>query len=109
MKYLLVLVFALSSVLYCSGQQEQGQATERPKLQLEHPVNPHLEIPQNCRTLSQKDGSVLMTCECEACAQPDAHDGPDAVPWTCRTREGGLYCSYELDTQSYGERKHSHI
>jgi len=105
-KVLLVLVLALSSVAYGSGPQEQGGA-EEPKLG--YPVNPHLEIPKNCRTIDQKDGSVLLTCECEACGEPDSHDGLDSVPWTCKSREGGLYCSYEIDTQTSGERKHSHI
>ncbi len=106
MRLLLVLVLALSSIGY---GQDQGQGAERPKLQLEHPVNPHLDIPQNCKTMIQKDGSVLLTCECEACAQPDSHDGLDPVPWTCNAREGGLYCSYEIDTLTSGEKKHSHI
>ena len=109
MRILLILVLALSSVAYGSGPQEQEQGADQPKLKLEHPVNPHLDIPQNCRTMIQKDGSTLLTCECEACAQPDSHDGPDPVPWTCKSQEGGLYCSYEMDTRSYGERKHSHI
>jgi len=105
-RLLLVLVLALSSVGY---GQDQGQGAERPKLQLEQPVNPHLEIPQNCKTMIQKDDSVLMTCECEACGQPDSHDGTDAVPWTCKSSEGGLYCSYDIDIQTSGEKKHSHI
>ena len=109
MRLLLILVLALSSVAFGSGPQDQGQGADRPKLKLEHPVNPHLDVPKNCHTMIQKDDSVLMTCDCEACAQPDSHDGPDPVPWTCAPREGGLYCSYEIDTQTSGERKHSHI
>lgn len=107
-RFLLILVLALSSVCYASGSQGQG-AADRPKIQLEHPVNPHLDTPRNCRALEQQDGSVLMTCECEDCGQPDSHDGLDPVPWTCQSREGGLYCSYQIDTQTSGERKHSHI
>ena len=109
MRLLLILMLALSAVSYGSGPPEQGQGAGGPKLKLEHPANPHLDIPQNCRTMIQKDGSMLLTCECEACGQPDSHDGLDAVPWTCNPREGGLYCSYEIDTQTSGEKKHSHI
>ena len=107
MKVLLVLVLALSSVAYGSGPQGASD-TDRPKLQLEHPVNP-LDIPRNCQTTIQKDDSVLLTCECENCGQPDSSDGPDPVPWTCKSRDGGLYCSYDIDTQTSGERKHSRI
>ena len=109
MRFLLVIVLALSSVAFGSGPQDEGQGAESPKLQLEQPGIPHLDIAKNCRTMIQKDNSVLTTCECEACAQPDAHDGMDAVPWNCMPREGGLYCSYEIDTQTSGEKKHSRI
>lgn len=109
MRIVLILVLALSSVGYGAGPPEQGQGAEGPKLKLEQPVNPHLDIPKNCQTMIQKDDSVLLTCECEACAQPDSHDGPDPVPWTCKSRQGGLYCSYDIDTKTPGERKHSRI
>src|SRR6266536_1698062 len=102
-KILLVLVLALSSVAYGSGPQ--GSDSDRPKLQLEQPGN--LDIPRNCRTTIEKDDSVLLTCECENCGQPDSSDGSDPVPWTCKSGEGGLYCSYDIDTQTSGERKHS--
>jgi len=104
-KILLVLVLALSSVAYGSGPQ--GSDSDRPKLQLEQPGN--LDIPRNCRTTIEKDDSVLLTCECENCGQLDSSDGPDPVPWTCKSGEGGLYCSYDIDTQTSGERKHSRI
>ena len=107
MKVLLVLVLALSSVAYGSGPQ--GSDTDTPKLQLEQPVPPHLDLPRNCQTTTEKDGSVLLTCECENCGKADSSDGPDPVPWTCKSNEGGLYCSYEIDTQTTGERKHSRI
>ena len=102
-------MLALTSVAYGSGPEEQGQGADGPKLKLEQPVNPHLDIPKNCQNMIQKDGSVLMTCECEACGEPNSSDGLDSVPWTCKSREGGLYCSYDIDTQSSGEKKHSHI
>ena len=105
MKVLLVLVLALSSVAYGSGPP--GSDTDR--LQLEQPVKPHLDIPRNCRTTIEKDDSVLLTCECENCGQPDSSDGLDPVPWACKSREGGLYCTYDIDTQTSGERKHSRI
>ena len=109
MRLLPILVLALSSVAYGLGPPEQGQGADTPKLKLEHPVNPHLDIPTNCRTMIQTDDSVLLTCECEGCGQPNSRDGLDPVPWTCKSREGGLYCSYDIDTQTSGERKHSHI
>ena len=107
MKLLLILVLALSSVAYGSGPQ--GSDAGSPKLQLEQPVTPHLDVPQNCQPTIEKDGSMLMTCECENCGQPESSDGLDPVPWACKSREGGLYCTYEIDTQTSGERKHSRI
>jgi hypothetical protein len=105
-KILLILVLALSSVAYAGPP---GSDTDSPKLKLEQPGNQYLDIPRNCRTTIEKDDSVLTTCECESCGQPDSSDGPDPVPWTCKSGQGGLYCSYEIDTQTSGERKHSRI
>jgi hypothetical protein len=102
-KAVLILVLALSSVAYGSGPQ--GDGTDKSQLKLEHPVNPHLDVPRNCRSTIEKDDSVLLTCECEACGKPDSNEGPDPVPWTCKSRDGGLYCSYDIDIQTSGERK----
>ena len=58
----------------------------------------------------EPDGSVLLTCECEACGQPDERDGLDPVPWVCKSTDGGLYCSYDIDPQMSVERsKHTSL
>jgi hypothetical protein len=75
--------------------------------------NPRLDIPKNCKAVTQPDDSVELTCECPACGKPDApraaRGNPARDPWTCRSRAGGLYCSYDLDPVTPAERQHSHI
>jgi hypothetical protein len=104
-KVLLILVLSLSGFGYGSGPQTNG----RPKIQFEHPVNPHLDIPKNCQKSIGQDDSVVLTCECEACGKADDDEAKDRDPWICQSRNGGLYCSYDLDTQTSEERRHSRI
>jgi hypothetical protein len=96
-KMLLTLMLVLSSACYGSGPLGAGK--DRPKIQLEHPVNPHVDIPRNCKTTIQPDDSVVLTCECEHCGQLDDREQPDPVPWVCKPGDGGLYCSYDIDPQ----------
>jgi len=108
LRLLLVIFLTLSAIGYASGPQAY-----KPKIQLEHPVNPHLDIPKNCQQQELPGGTVLLTCECEACAQATADDlagdlrEPDQ--WKCASKDGALYCDYNLDTVTVPERRHSRI
>jgi hypothetical protein len=112
-KLLLTLVLVLgsvcfASVCFASGPQagESGQA--QPKV--EQPVNPHLDIPHDCKKTIEADGSVLLTCQCEDCGQPDETDGQNPVPWVCKPADDGLDCNYNIDPQqSFQRGKHSQI
>lgn len=54
----------------------------------------HVDIPKNCQTTTEADGSALTTCECENCGQPEARDGSDPLPWACVSRRGSMHCDY---------------
>jgi hypothetical protein len=107
LRLLLIVLLAFAGMGYGSGPQ----AKEKPKIQLEHPVNPHLDIPKNCQTVVEPDNSVILTCECEQCGKigPEDRAQVDPDPWVCKTKDGGLYCNYDLDTQTAPERWHSRI
>jgi hypothetical protein len=115
LRLLLIILIMLGGVGYGSGPQ----ANDKPRIQLEHPKNPHLDIPKNCRNTVQADNSILLTCECEACgvaepqdfaqAEANARAEQDPDQWVCQAKDGGLYCDYNLDTETSPERRHSHI
>lgn len=111
LRLMLAILLCLSGIAFASGQQENNG---RPKIQLEHPNNPHLDIPKNCQSIVEPDDSVALICECEACGtvadeEAELQKRQDPDQWVCKTHDGGLYCAYDLDTQTSRERWHSRI
>jgi hypothetical protein len=100
---LLVFVLSISCVSFV-GAAAQSTTNAPPKPDAHSAFVPHLDIPQNCQKTLEADGSVLMTCDCENCGQPEARDGLYPLPWGCVTRKEGVACSYGegdvIDTSS---------
>ena len=109
MKKLLAFVLSISSVSFL-GAASQAAPNDPPKPDPNPAFVPHRDIPQNCRQTIQADGSVLLTCDCENCGQPDARDGPNPIPWSCVIRKQGLTCGYGVgDMVDTGSRVKSTI
>jgi hypothetical protein len=115
MKMLLVLALFIGSVSVFGAAQGFGTGTLGGKSDLPktvpHAVNPHRDVPKNCQQTLEADDSVLLTCECEACGQPDARDGLNPLPWSCELRQERLFCGYGgsdsaiIDTRSSGRSR----
>lgn len=76
------------------GAAAQSTTKDAPNPDSQSAFVPHRDIPRNCQKTQEADGSVLMTCECENCGQPEARDGTDLLPWSCVNREDGRVCGY---------------
>lgn len=93
MKKLLVFVLFVGCATYVvAAPQSSGNASPSPDPQAS--LTGHLDVPKNCQTTVEADGSVLTTCECENCGQPEARDGSDPLPWACVSRQGAMHCDY---------------
>lgn len=109
MKKLLAFVLSISSVSFL-GAAPQSATKDSPKPDTHQAFVPHRDIPKDCRQIFEADGSVLVTCDCENCGQPEAKDGPHPVPWSCAVREEGLSCGYGVgDVIETGSREKSKI
>jgi hypothetical protein len=108
-KKLLVFVLFFGCATYV-GAAPQSATDEAPLPDPRASIPGTLEIPKNCQTTLQADGSVLTTCECEQCGQLGARDGVDPLPWACVSRQGAIHCGYDA-TQEYetGARKKDRI
>lgn len=105
MKKLLVFVLFIGCASY-AGAAPQSAANAPPSPDPQASATGHLDIPKNCQQTLEEDGSVLMTCECENCGQPEARDGENPLPWTCVSKEGALTCDYGAGrTYDSGGRK----
>jgi hypothetical protein len=94
-KKLLAIALCISSATFL-GAAPQSATKDPVDPDPNMTVAPRLDIPKNCQQTTEDDGSVLMTCECKNCGQPEARDGPDPVPWTCVSRKDGVTCGYGL-------------
>lgn len=109
MKKLLVFVLFVGCASYV-GAAPQSTAHDPPLPDPQASLTGHLDVPKNCHQTLGADGSVLMTCECENCGQPEARDGSDPLPWTCANRQGAVHCSYgEPEEYQTGARQRSRI
>jgi hypothetical protein len=108
-KKLLVFVLFVGCASYV-GAAPQSAANDPPSPDPQASATGRLEIPKNCQTTLEADGSVLLTCECENCGQPEARDGEDPLPWTCVSRQGTLHCDYgETEEHDTGARRKDRI
>jgi hypothetical protein len=109
-KKLLVFVLFAGCASYAGAAPQS--ATDKPPL-LPDPrpdFTGHLDVPKNCQTMLELDGSVLMTCDCENCGQPEARDGLDPLPWACVSRQGSIRCDYgEAEKNDSGARQKNRI
>jgi hypothetical protein len=92
-KKLLVFVLFVGCAAYV-GAAPRSPANASPSPDPQAAQTGHLDVPRNCQTTTQADGSVLTTCECENCGQPEARDGSDPLPWACVSRQGAMHCDY---------------
>ena len=95
-KRLMLFVLFISCVSLV-GAAAQSTTNDAPNPDSPSAFVPHREIPQNCQKTQEADGSVLLTCECENCGQPEAKDGMNPLPWSCVNREEGRVCDYGVD------------
>lgn len=64
-------------------------------------AEPKTEVPQQCRSIKNKDGSMLLVCECTSCGKEEAKDGPKALPYHCEilpapdTGKDAMFCGYD--------------
>lgn len=99
-KRLLLVFLCFSSVglmcvaVGCATRQAPKKEAERKVAPAPVTADSHLEIPRNCQRTPNADGSVLLTCECEACGDPEPRDGMSPVPWSCVLRDEGVFCGY---------------
>jgi hypothetical protein len=108
-KKLLVFVLFIGCASYV-GAAAQSAAEDPPKSDTPAAVTGRLDIPKNCQQTLEADDSVLMTCECPNCGQPDARDGVDPLPWACVAKQGALHCGYgETEEYQTGSRQKSRI
>jgi hypothetical protein len=107
-KRLLVLVLCISAVSWVGAVAQNTKEAPR-KAVPDSTFVPHRDIPKNCRQTLEADGSVLVTCDCEACGKPEARDGLNPLPWSCVTSEQGVICGYGLgnaaDTEQRGRSR----
>ena len=109
MKKLLVFVLFVGCSI-CAGAAPQPPANASPSPDPQATQSGHLDIPKNCQSTVEADGSVLMTCECENCGQPEARDGSDPLPWACVSRQGAMHCDYgETEEPPTGAREKDRI
>lgn len=111
MKKLLVFVLFVGCATYVAAAPQTATDDKAPLPDPRAALTGRLEIPKNCQTTIEVDGSVLMTCECEHCGQPDAWDGLDPLPaWVCVNRQGAMHCGYgETEESDTGARHKDRI
>jgi len=98
-KKLLVLVLSISCVSFVGSASSPSVEASSPSVWSGIPdglVRPHLDIPKNCVQTDQADGSVLVTCDCEACGKPEARDGLNPLPWGCEVEDQTVICGYDV-------------
>lgn len=100
-KMLLRLIWCISSVglmwvaLGCATRQVPKTEANRGMVPAPAADTPHVDVPKNCQRTPNADGSVLLTCDCEACGHPEPRDGMNPVPWSCTLRGKAVYCGYD--------------
>jgi hypothetical protein len=102
---LLVLVLAIS----CAGFAGPGPPTspkESPKPPPQTARGPHTEYPRNCIQTLEADGSILVTCDCEACGHPEARDGLTPLPYSCWVQNNAVTCGYDRE---WNDQRKAHI
>jgi hypothetical protein len=104
-KKLLVLVLFVSCAGFASsGRSPSAQGSPQPPPQTD--TGPHTIIPKNCIQTQEADGSVLVTCDCEACGHPEARDGMTPLPYACAQQNNAVTCGYDRE---WNDQKKTHI
>jgi hypothetical protein len=111
-KKLLILVLSVSCLAFvgsASPSSELDSSTSDRSVVRDGPFRPHLEIPRNCIQTQQADGSVLVTCDCEACGHPEARDGLNPLPWGCELKNQTVTCGYDVGRRHLNGPRKTHI
>jgi hypothetical protein len=111
-KKLLILALSISCVSFIGSASSPSVEDPHSSIQsaiTDGLIRPHLDIPKNCVKTDQADGSVLLTCDCEACGKPEARDGLNPLPWGCEVEEQTVICGYDVGRKKLHGLKETHI